>query len=49
MKEKQIEQTTKIVGMLMKLDEKSLLLIENSAETLKKYQDLKKAEDGAAT
>lgn len=28
--------------MLMRLDENSLILIENNAETLKKYLDLKK-------
>lgn len=41
-KTRSIENT---IRMLMRLDEKALILIENSAETLKKYKDLKDREE----
>lgn len=40
-----VQTIEKTISMLMRLDEKALILIENSAETLKKYKDLKDREE----
>ena len=41
MDEQKIQSIEKTIKMLMRLDKQALILIENSAETLKKYQDLR--------
>ena len=42
MDDKKTQRIENTISMLMRLDENSLILIENNAETLKKYLDLKK-------
>lgn len=42
MDNQKIRSIENTISMLMRLDENSLILIENNAETLKKYLDLKK-------
>lgn len=42
MDKQKIRSIENTISMLMRLDENSLILIENNAETLKKYLDLKK-------
>lgn len=43
MDERKAQSIEKTIRMLMRLDENALILIENSAETLKRYQDLREA------
>lgn len=45
MNEQKAQAIEKTIRMLMRLDEKALILIEHSAETLKKYQDLTQAQE----
>lgn len=45
MTDQKIRSIEKTIRMLMRLDEKSLILIENSAEVLEKYQNLKRREE----
>ena len=45
MDKQKIRSIENTISMLMRLDENSLILIENNAETLKKYLDLKKRKE----
>lgn len=45
MNEQKAKSIEKTIKMLMRLDEAALILVENSAETLKKYQDLRQAKE----
>lgn len=45
MDEQKVQTIEKTIRMLMRLDENALILIEHSAETLKKYQDLIQAQE----
>ena len=45
MTEQKAQSIEKTINMLMRLDAEALILIENSAETLKKYQDLRNAKE----
>ena len=45
MDKQKIRSIENTISMLMRLDENSLILIENKAETLKKYLDLKKRKE----
>ena len=45
MDKQKIRSIENTISMLMRLDENSLILIENNAEPLKKYLDLKKRKE----
>ena len=45
MDKQKIRSIENTISMLMRLDQNSLILIENNAETLKKYLELKKRKE----